>query len=216
MRLLLADDHGLIRDLIRIYIEKLEPTWTVSTTCDLPSAISHLRGEEKVDLVLLDLMMPGMDGAAGLAAVRAVDPQLPVAIISATESPDAIWAVLRAGAAGFIPKAMSAEAMVAALRLIAAGERYVPWAVIEAKLGGSAGKPANGGRSDAVLSRRERQVLDQLIQGKSNKEIARSLELREPTIKMNLRNAYRKLGVRTRTQAIMKLRDKAPDEAPPE
>jgi DNA-binding NarL/FixJ family response regulator len=128
--------------------------------------------------------------------VRKALPHVPVAILSGQVDPQTIREALQAGAAGYLPKTMRAAGMLNALRLILAGERYIP----DMALG--AGELAAEGTGAGDLSRREQDVVKLLLRGDTNKEIARGLTIEEVTVALHLRSIYRKLGVRNRTQAV--------------
>src|SRR5690606_39680833 len=137
----------------------------------------------------------------GLARMRALRPNTPTVIMSGLARPQDVNEALAAGAAGFFPKTLNGAALVSAVRLVLAGERFVP----------SADHPVAGGGEPALddavagnLTRREREVLDLLTEGMSNKEIARRLDLQEVTIKLHVRGICRKLGAKNRTQAALR------------
>jgi two-component system nitrate/nitrite response regulator NarL len=144
--------------------------------------------------------MPGMNGLAGLKSVQALT-AVPIVILSGETNPDTIRNALQAGAAGFLPKTMRGTAMLNALRLILAGERYIPDIMV-------AGQPApaeestGGGPSPRALTPREREVMGLLVRGLSNKEIGHRLGIEVVTVALHLRSIYRKLGVTSRTQAV--------------
>lgn len=200
MRILLADDHDLIRDTIEEFLKRLDKDIHVLHAATLPQALDLLSKADPLDLVLLDLRMPGMNGLAGLKSVQAMT-GVPVVILSGETNPDTIRNALQAGAAGFLPKTMRGTAMLNALRLILAGERYVPDILV-------AGQPAHAeespgsGPSPRSLTPREREVMGLLVQGLSNKEIGHRLGIEVVTVALHLRSIYRKLGVSSRTQAV--------------
>lgn len=201
MRILLADDHDLVRDTIEEFLKRLTDDLQVSHAATLPQALDVLRKSGDFDLVLLDLRMPGMNGLAGFKAVQAESGTAPVVIISGETNPDIVRSALQAGAAGFVPKTMRGTAMLNALRLVLAGERYVP----DILLAEQAARPeavAGGEQGPALLTRRERDVMRLLVQGLSNREIAGSLKVEVVTVALHLRSIYRKLGVTSRTQAV--------------
>ncbi len=202
MRIILADDHVLVRDALKSYIERLAEDATVLAVSSFPEAHSLAQQEINVDLVILDLRMPGMNGLEGLTRMRALRPRTPVVIMSGLARPQDISDALAAGAAGFFPKTLNGPALVSAVRLVLAGERFVP-----------STDHANGtdGAAEVVddeatrsLTRREREVLDLLAMGLTNKEIARKLDLQEVTIKLHVRGVCRKLGAKNRTQAALR------------
>lgn len=204
MRVLLADDHNLVRDALKSYLERLEPESEVLTAQSLADAMAVADRSEAVDLVILDLKMPGMDGLKGLREMRERMPTIPVVLMSGAATQDDVRAALDLGARGFLPKTISGQALVSALRLILAGERFVPLDALDG--GEDAVQPVRieGG---VPLTHREGEVLTYLEKGWSNKEIARALELQEVTIKLHIRGICRKLGAKNRTQAALRAQE---------
>lgn len=198
MRILIADDHDLVRDTIAAFLEG-EGMGDIVTCENLDDALAAVRGGGAFDLVLLDYNMDGMDGLAGLERMRAANGDQPVAIISGTASATIANDAIEAGAAGFVPKTMGARSMLAAIRFMIAGEVYVPYEFL---------KSAEEAQTVGNLTVRETEVLRGLCDGKSNKEIARDLELQEVTIKLHVKNLCRKLDAKNRTQAAMIARDR--------
>ena len=196
LHVIVADDHALIRELLERQLKELDADVRVYHAGTLQQVLELARTVERLDLILLDLRMPGMNGFAGLQAVRQKRPEVPVAILSGQIEPQTIREALQAGAAGYLPKTMRAAGMLNALRLILDGERYVPESALSAS-------PAAGGETGgAEFSKRERDVIKQLMLGHTNKEIARDLQIEEVTVALHLRSIYRKLAVRNRTQAV--------------
>jgi DNA-binding NarL/FixJ family response regulator len=152
-----------------------------------------------VDLVILDLGMPGMNGLAGLDAARRHFGEVPVVVISGSTARDDVVGALERGAAGYIPKTLSSDAMLKALELVISGESYLP-AILLKPDAGEAGESAAAGFS--ALTAREREVLELLTEGLSNRQIAERLAVQEVTVKAHLQPVYRKLGVANRTQAV--------------
>lgn len=202
MRILLADDHVLVRDALKSYIERLAEDATVLAASSFPEALAIAQREVGFDLIILDLRMPGMNGLEGLTRMRELMPKTPVVIMSGLARPQDITEAMAAGAAGFFPKTLNGAALVSAVRLVMAGERFMPST-------DHAGHPSDGAAQiddDAAssLTAREREVLDLLTKGLSNKEIARRLDLQEVTIKLHVRGICRKLGAKNRTQAALR------------
>ncbi len=167
---------------------------TVVAVADLEAALARL-GNERFDLAVIDYQMPGMNGLEGLARARAVAGKTPVAIISGTTRRDLAEEAMAAGAAGFVPKTLGIKAMIAAVRLMAAGGSFAPLAMLD---------PApTAGTGTGALTRREMDVLRGLCAGKANKEIARDLDVQEVTVKLHVKTLTRKLGARNRTHAAM-------------
>ena len=192
MRILLADDHDLVREAIAQFLrhEGIEEIVTVAT---LDEGLEAVRSGGSFDLVLLDYDMPGMSGLDGLARMRRANDGRPVALLTGTASAALAGDAIKAGASGYVPKSMGAKSMVSAVRFMAAGETFVPFEFMQ------------GARTQAVgnLTERETQVLHGLCTGKSNKEIARDLDLQEVTIKLHVKTLCRKLEAKNRTQAAM-------------
>jgi DNA-binding NarL/FixJ family response regulator len=201
MRILLADDHDLIRDTVEEFLKRLTDDLQVLHAATLPHALDLLRKAGDLDLVLLDLRMPGMNGLAGLKILRAESGHVPIVILSAETDPETIRSALQAGAAGFVPKTTRGTTMLNALRLVLAGERYVP-DILLTESSPQADKTAESDQVLARLTRREREVMRLLVEGLPNKEIGRRLKIEVVTVALHLRSIYRKLGVTSRTQAV--------------
>jgi DNA-binding NarL/FixJ family response regulator len=209
MLILLADDHKLVRDGLKPFLRELSADAEIRDAATLEEALAQLERDHMPDLVLLDLMMPGMDGLSGLAQIRARLPGVPVVIVSGYSSRDHVMAAVQAGAAGFIPKTVGGAAMVNALRLVLSGETYLPSSSFFESVPPEpvpAPPPSTGPKVVPPpfdrLSRREGEILAQLVEGRTNKEIALALNLQEITIKVHLRNVYRKIGAANRAQAV--------------
>ncbi|MBC7133208.1 MAG: response regulator transcription factor [Roseovarius sp.] len=197
-RLILADDHDLVRDTIAAYL-RAAGGFEVAVAESLAGALALVPGPGRADLVLLDFAMPGMEAPDALARMRA-RAGCPVAILSGTAPPDVARRALRAGAAGFVPKTLAPQALIAAVRQMLAGETYVPCDFL-------ASDADQGAQARIGLTAREREVLQGVAEGKSNKEIARDLDIQEVTVKLHMKSLTRKLGARNRTQAAMIARD---------
>ncbi|MFD2233427.1 response regulator transcription factor [Phaeospirillum tilakii] len=205
MRILVADDHKLVRDGLRPFLRELDAQAEIVDASSLDEAIAAIEGAAPCpDLVLLDLMMPGMDGLEGLSRIKSLLPDRPVVIVSGYSSRDHVQAAVQAGAAGFIPKTVGGSAMVNALRLVLSGETYLPSSSFfePSDSAGAGSHPVGAPPPFDRLSRREGEILAQLIEGRTNKEIAQILSLQEITIKVHLRNVYRKIGAANRAQAV--------------
>lgn len=198
MRILLADDHTLVREALAAYVQHAAPQTQVTTADTLDAALA-LVPTASWDIVILDLRMPGMNGLEGLDRMIAAVGAVPVALMSGSASPELVREAVTHGARGFFPKTLSAPGILPAIQLVVAGERYIPASGMD----GSEEAPADGDPRLGSLSNRERSVLDFLTRGCSNKEIARTLNLHEATIKLHVRGICRKLGAKNRTQAAM-------------
>jgi DNA-binding NarL/FixJ family response regulator len=126
MEVLIIDDDTLIHELLAAVVRKAFPGWDVAFATDLEAAFQRVAHHGEPDLALLDLGLPGQSGLDALRRFRGKFPQMPVVVVSASEDRKAIRAALAAGAAGYIPKTLSTEAMLAALKIVANGDTYVP------------------------------------------------------------------------------------------
>lgn len=205
--IIIADDHELIREAIKPYLLQLGEQVTVleaSTTGETFDLCADARkAESKVVLIMLDLTMPGNpanDPFLGLRRVKQMMPDVPVVIFSASENNLTVSNAIKNGAQGFIPKSTRGRSLVNALRLILAGEIYVPPSLATSE---SAQDPATPAATIGDgLTPRELESLRMLVKGLSNKEIARELGVQGVTIKLHLRNAYRKIGASNRVDAV--------------
>ena len=201
MKVIIADDHGILRDTLTLYLDR-EEELTARTAEDLDAAIKTALDEGDFDLAVLDYHMPGMEGLKSIEDFKRKTGVGAVAIISGIEKKDMAQAAIDAGACGFIPKTLSAKSMVNAIRFMAMGETYLPLDFMQ-QMEEEASNPIQ-----QLLSGREQDVLRGLLDGSSNKEIARDLDIRETTVKLHVKTLYRKLDVSNRTQAAMIARDR--------
>lgn len=199
----LADDHPIVRAALKAALGALGPNTRFVEANDAASVLALVAAEPGLDLILMDLHMPGADGTATVRAVRARAPQLPVAVVSADEDPAAVGELLRMGVCGFIPKSDSANVIVGAVRLILAGGTYVPPRLVHGDARGAAEDGTGAGDARLGLTARQSDVLRLLGEGKSNKVIARELGITEGTVKVHLLAVFRALNVRNRTAAVV-------------
>lgn len=201
MKVLLADDHALFREGVRLVLESLvDGPLDVVEASDYIQALAAIRADGSIDIGLVDLNMPGMDGFSGIEALKRASPNLHLVVVSASEQPSDVRRALDSGAHGYITKSSPSAAMLEAIRLVLSGETFIsPGLDVPDGLAGA-------GDAEAVrsaLTPRQRDVLAMLRQGKSNKEIARDLDLAEITVKLHVTAILRALGVENRTQAAI-------------
>jgi len=200
VKILVADDHPLIREAFRHLLADLAPGVTVFEAGDCETARRLVAEHPDLDLVLLDLRLPGPGGLVTLDVLRHEYPALPVVVVSALDDPGTVRGALARGAMGFIPKSSSNDVMLSALRLVLSGGRYLPPEI----LSGDGMAPAAPTSMDEVhLTDRQREVLALVVQGKSNKHICRELGLAETTVKIHVTAILRALRVTSRAQAIV-------------
>ncbi|CAA7625457.1 Glycerol metabolism activator [Magnetospirillum sp. LM-5] len=204
MKILIADDHELFRDGLRHVLGQLGEQLTIVEACDYGDLFAVARGGADFDLVLLDLTMPGAEWAEGLRQVKEILPGTPIIVLSAADDRRHVLQAVNMGAQGFIPKSSPSRVMLSALRLVLSGGVYLPPALIEPQGSGSDSfNPVATEQAISFLTPRQREVLALLGQGKSNKEIARSLELAEGTVKLHVTAILKALGVNNRTRAVV-------------
>lgn len=213
LTIILADDHELIREAVKPYLKKLAESidiWEASSyeeVCEIGTRIQG--GAGTVDLALIDLDMPGYEAAhpfKKISDVTHVFGKTPIVVFSGSDDRATIASALNNGARGFVPKSMRGQTLVNALRMVLWGEIYVPpqmaiGAEAEDEAPAADAAPA-AADIESKLSPREADSLRFLVRGMTNKEIARELGLQEVTVKMHLRNAYRKIGANNRIEAV--------------
>ena len=199
--IIIADDHPLARGALRRALGSAIPKAEIREAGDLEALGRELAKGQPVDLVLLDLAMPSVGGFSGLLYLRSQYPEIPVVVISAMEDRAVMRRCVDVGAAGFIPKSAEVEDMRDAIREVLAGEIWVPADLDPVP-------PADTGVADmmrrlASLTRQQLRVLMMLTQGLLNKQIAFALKVSEATVKAHVSAILQKLGVASRTQAVI-------------
>ncbi|MCP1336858.1 response regulator [Futiania mangrovi] len=199
--ILIADDHPLFRGALAQAIASRIAGAQVLEAEDFGAAQRILDTRPGLDLCLLDINMPGMRGFTGLLYVRAQYPDIPVMIVSAIEDEEVIRAAFDYGAAGYIPKSLSVNEIGTGIRAVLDGESWLPPGVDLA--GGEAGESADLAERLASLTPQQVRVLMLLSEGKLNKQIAYELSISEATVKAHVSAILQKLGVNSRTQAVI-------------
>jgi DNA-binding NarL/FixJ family response regulator len=207
VQIIFADDHTLVRESVSEHIRRLGGEIEIIQVGSLDAALAAFC--PATDLVLLDLQMPGMNGLEGLERMKVAAGDKPVVVLSGFTDKRTVNAVLDRGAAGFIPKTASGKTLQRAIQAVLDGERYIPSIAVDGVDGPSpfdgASERAPGPSEDSPfrkLTEREAEIMKLLIAGKSNKQIGLDLGLQEITIKIHLRNAYRKIGATNRADAV--------------
>lgn len=197
MRVLVADDHPLYREAVARQITRLIPDARVAEAASMQEALAKAN-IERPGLFVFDYYMPGMSATA-IGQVAKKFPDVPILILSGSAGPAEVQAVFRAGVRGFLPKTATPEQLIDTLHLLLEGGTSVPAEMLAMAASTAQVSPA----WVVALTPRETDVLRATARGLSNKEIARELELAEVTIKLHLSAIFRKMGVRSRTEAAM-------------
>lgn len=206
MKTLLADDHPLMREGIRQVLAQLEPALEIIDAHDYPSLFSRTAEHPDLDLAVVDLNMPGFVGMQGITLFRNQFPDIPLVVLSASESPHDIRSALEAGALGYIPKAATTAVMLSALRQVLAGDIYVPPCLDDSQSGLYTIVPDDfKALQNRGLTTRQFEVARLLVQGFSNKNIGGMLLMSEGTVKVHIAAIFRALNVSNRTEAVLEI-----------
>jgi NarL family two-component system response regulator LiaR len=197
VRILIVDDHGVVRQGLRMYLA-LDPELEVVGEAANGAEALRLAHEQKPDVVLMDLLMPVMDGIAATAAIRRELPDVEVIALTSVLEDSAVYGAMRAGAIGYLLKDTEADELSRAIKAAAAGQVQLSPSVAARLLREVPAPPL-----PEPLTERETEVLRELASGKSNKEIAAALVIAEKTVRTHVSNILAKLGVASRTQAAL-------------
>lgn len=196
MHILLIDDHQLFSSGLRVLLQELSPGAQITTAATVAEAEEK---PDQFDLILLDLHLPDTTGFDGLARLKLHFEATPVVVVSSEEDPHRIRECIQRGAMGFVPKTSSSAELFSAMTLILGGQTYLPPTCIA-----GLESQVNGGSQNVHLSPRQREVLMKVIQGKSNKVIARELGISDHTVKTHVMAVLAVLRVSNRTEAVYK------------
>jgi two-component system, NarL family, nitrate/nitrite response regulator NarL len=208
MKLLIVDDHPLFRDGLAALLRQSATDAEVIQASSTEEAL-RIVDEKVVDAVFMDLMMPGLSGEGAIREFARRHPDVPVIVLSSSESPHDVRRVLNAGASGYIPKSATAQTVVSALQLVLSGNIYVPPLLVTAATRAAEPGMRGGERSLSQLTERQVDVLRYLRDGLSNKEISANLGIAEKTVKVHIAAIFKTLNVVNRTQAANYLRESA-------
>ncbi|MDO7896989.1 response regulator transcription factor [Pseudomonas citrulli] len=210
-KILIADDHPLFREAIHNVISDGFPGSEVMETADLDSALALTTEHDDLDLILLDLNMPGMHGLNGLINLRNEAPTIPVVIVSAEQDKQVVLQAITYGAVGFITKSSPRSQMTDAIEQILNGNVYLPPDIIRTQKSPTSRRlneaPAFPAELLQALTRKQLLVLERMTKGESNKQIAYTLDIAETTVKAHVSAILRKLNVHNRVQAILSAGD---------
>lgn len=194
---LVADDHPMVRDALASSLGQAFPGARITTAASLEETRAALDRHPEVDALLLDLDMPGMDGLTGLALLRSGHPTVPIIVVSAVREASVARSTFDLGASAYIDKSASLAEIADTVRAVLAGEIFAP---------PEAASTDTIAQRAAQLTPQQWRVLTLMVQGDQNKQIAHKLGVGEATVKAHVTVILRKLGVRSRTQAVIEAR----------
>jgi DNA-binding NarL/FixJ family response regulator len=210
LKVLVIDDHPLVQEGVAAALETLGTETQVMSARDGEQGLALAAANPELDLVLLDLALPGSSGFGLIARLHQQHPSLPVVILSALEDPDSVRHAIRAGAMGFVPKSADTRVLIDVLREVLEGNVSLPSWLQSASGGATNGSAASHGDEGVYplpditqLTVRQLEVLSRVCQGKTNKQIATELGLSEKTVKAHVTAIFKVLGVVNRTQAVL-------------
>ena len=199
---LIADDHPLFREALKGALSAKFEGLEVFESSDFDSTLQVLSEQEDLDILLLDLHMPGNGDLYGLIRIREEYPSLPIAVVSGSEDVNIVSKVMGYGAMGFIPKSSSSDDIANAINQILEGDTWLP-KELKNKVAESEGEDREIAAQVASLTPQQYRVLQYLHEGLLNKQIAYELHISEATVKAHITAIFRKLGVYNRTQAVL-------------
>jgi DNA-binding NarL/FixJ family response regulator len=210
MKILVVDDHSLITDALSVLFLDLDPEAEVITTRTAESALQLQQQHPDLDLVVLDLGLPGVSGTSLLEAMVAQAPEMKILVLSGQQDPRNVMRVLQLGAAGFVPKSMASETLLSAVKFVLSGGVYIPADLLDevnrAGMLTAPERPREAGSGRTELTERQEQVLQLLARGAPIKIICRELGLSEGTVKTHVTAIYRAFNASNRTEALLAAR----------
>lgn len=214
---LVVDDHPLFCEALAMTLKTVAGIERVETAGRLDAALARLEAQPLPDVIVLDLNLPDVTGFDGLIRLKAAAPQVPVVVVSSMADARAIGAAISAGAAGFVPKHSPRDAFRAAFAALRTGQPYLPEGYVPC----ADPKAPTTGREEAIqrltlLTRQQAKILQLICEGMLNKQIAYELDIAETTVKAHVTAIMRKLGVQSRTQAVLIAREASFDRLLPE
>jgi two-component system, NarL family, nitrate/nitrite response regulator NarL len=202
MKLLIVDDHPVLRDGLAALLMQIGPDTTVLQARDANEGIALVDNHPDLDVVILDLAMPGMEGLQALSEFGRKRPDLPVIVLSSSEDPRDVRRALASGALGYVPKSASQHVLLSAIRLVLNGDLYVPPLILDEKINATVPRTTGTeGASNRLLTARQIEILTLSSEGKPDKTIAATLALSEKTVKTHITAIFKALNVVNRTQA---------------
>ena len=195
MNIILADDHSLFRDSMALWLKQLADDVRVIQASTYDEVVAFIGSEPSLDIVLLDLYMPGMRGAVSVEQLVRLDGDAPIVMMSADENPNMIKQCIHAGASGYLLKSSDGQVVLGAIRTILAGGSFVPISMLDDDV------------AMPMLNNKQYQILLLMAEGLSNKEIAEQTSLSAGTVKQYVSIILKALAAHNRTQAIIKAKE---------
>lgn len=196
MKFLLVDDHALFREGMKYMLNEMEKNALILEAATSRKAIEIAENTPDINLILMDLRMPDMDGVSAMKEILMTSPAALIVILTASERLSDMRMSLQGGAMGYIAKSVSPDIMTSALRLVLSGGLYIPPTLIT-----ETGQTCTTENTGIALTPRQTEVLKLIVEGQSNKQIAYLLKLSEATVKAHISAIFRSLNVNNRTQA---------------
>lgn len=205
MHILLIDDHALFREALLYILDQLGSNTVVHEAANSEEAARLIEYTQDLDLILLDIDLPGTDGLSAMPGLRKLAPDVALIVLSGSEAIQNVKSALDMGAVGYIPKSCNSHEMLAAMRLVLQGGIFIPPRLLS-KLKSSTISSSEANQSveqQAALTKRQVEVLDCIAKGMPNKLIARELDISEGTVKLHVFAIMRILNVRNRTEVVI-------------
>lgn len=202
MKALIADDHNLIREGIKLILNRLRESVDILEADNFDDARKIVAANVDLDLIIMDLFMPGMMGPQGVSIIRNSAPVVPVIVLSMSEDPKHMRDSLKFGANGYVSKTSKNGILSNAINLVLEGGIYIPPEMLGAITDTARSLTAADNNKKASLTDRQMEVLNLMAQGRTNKDIARILGISDTTVKSHITTIFRQLGANNRTQAV--------------
>jgi len=203
MKALIADDHNLIIEGIELILNRLLDSVDILEADNFDDTHKIVTENSDLDLIVMDIFMPGMTGPQGVSIIRNSAPVVPIIVLSMSEETGHMRDCLKFGANGYIPKSSKSNILSNAINLVLEGGIYIPPEMLDVITHSNDHHAAvNNNAKQSVLTERQMDVLKLLAQGKTNKDIARSLNISDTTVKTHTMTIFRQLGAENRTQAV--------------
>ncbi|MFZ1338855.1 MAG: response regulator transcription factor [Paracoccaceae bacterium] len=200
---LIIDDHPLFCDALAMTLKAVAGIARIDSADRLDRALARLDAGPAPDVIVLDLNLPDVSGLDGLIRLRRAAPEVPVVVVSSMADDRLVGACLAAGAAGFVPKHSRRNVFRAAFQAVEAGQVWLPEGYQPGPAAAGASRQEEAIRRLALLTRQQARILQLIREGKLNKQIAFELSIAETTVKAHVTAIMRKLGVQSRTQAVL-------------